>query len=305
LDRWCRSETTASNPAHRCVVSFERGLRRHGRGYVADMWALVSVIAVVLISMLINRFATIALSLTGMSREEARFQARAAMSGVGLTTRNPDDIVGHPIRRRIVLWLMIVGGAGIVTAVASLVLSFRSGGGGSRLTRAGILVGALFALWLLLRTPTVDRLLSRGIAWLLDKSGFAGRDYAAILDLSGDYAVAELQVQEGDWVAMQSLRTLRLRDEGIVVMGVHRQGGYLGAPGPETVIEPGDTLVLYGQRARIAELDGRERDARGDVAHARASADATADRDPRSSTTPANSLTVRGGRTVRRPSRGN
>ena len=60
------------------------------------MGALLSVIAVVLISMLINRFATIALSLTGMSSEEARFQARAAMSGVGLTTRRPEDIVAHP-----------------------------------------------------------------------------------------------------------------------------------------------------------------------------------------------------------------
>jgi hypothetical protein len=62
--------------------------------------------------MLINRFATIALSLTGMSREEARFQARAAMSGVGLTTSRAEDIVSHPVRRKIVLWLMILGSAG-------------------------------------------------------------------------------------------------------------------------------------------------------------------------------------------------
>ena len=241
------------------------------------MWAVLSVIAVVLISMLINRFATVALSLTGMSREEARFQARAAMSGVGLTTRSPEDIVAHPVRRRIVLWLMIVGGAGIVTAVASLVLSFRGAGGGSRLTRAGILVGALFALWLLLRTRPVDRLLSRGIAWLLGKSGFAGRDYATMLNLSGEYAVAELQVQEGDWLAGQSLRAMRLRDEGVVVVGVQRGGVYIGAPGPDTVIEPCDTLVLYGCRTRIAELDRRQRDASGDAAHARASAKQTAD----------------------------
>ena len=192
------------------------------------------------------------------------------MSGVGLTTRSPEDIVAHPVRRRIVLWLMIVGGAGIVTAVASLVLSFRGGGGGSRLTRAGILVGALFALWVLLR-------LSRGIAWLLGRSGFAGRDYATMLDLSGEYAIAELQVQEGDWLAEQSLRAMRLRDEGIVVVGVQRRGVYLGAPGPDTVIEPCDTLVLYGRRTRIAELDRRRRDASGDAAHARASAEATAD----------------------------
>jgi hypothetical protein len=129
------------------------------------MGAILSVIAVVLISLLINRFATVALSLTGMSREEARFQARAAMSGVGLTTSRADDIVGHPIRRRIVLWLMIVGSAGVVTAVASLVLSCRGADGSQPLSRAAVLVGALLVLWLITRTPPVDRALTRGLAW--------------------------------------------------------------------------------------------------------------------------------------------
>jgi K+/H+ antiporter YhaU regulatory subunit KhtT len=235
--------------------------------------AILSVIAVVLISMLINRFAAVALSLTGMSREEARFQARAAMSGVGLTTRTPEDIVGHPVRRRIVLWLMIVGSAGIVTAVASLVLSFRGASAGDRLTRAVVLVAALFLVWLISRTGAVDRALSRAMAWVLGKRGFVARDYGTLLDLSGDYAVAELQVREGDWVADRSLRDLRLRDEGVVVMGIHRADGYLGAPGPETIVEVGDTLVLYGREARIAELDRRASGARGDAAHAQAAAE--------------------------------
>jgi hypothetical protein len=223
--------------------------------------------------MLINRFATIALSLTGMSREEARFQARAAMSGVGLTTRTPDDIVAHPIRRRIVFTLMIVGSAGIVTAIASLVLSFRGGTTGARLTRAGVLIAALLILWLLSRTPPVDRALSRAIGWVLHRQGFATRDYATVLDLSGDYAVAELRVHDGDWVANRSLRDLRLRDEGVVVMGVHRAGTYVGAPGPDTMIEPEDTLVLYGREARIAELDRRSGDHSGEDAHKRATAE--------------------------------
>jgi hypothetical protein len=163
--------------------------------------AIVSVIAVVLLSMLINRVATIALALTGMDREQARFQARAAMSGVGLTTNAPKDIVGHPVRRRIVFSLMVLGSAGIVTAVASLVLSFRGGSADARLLRAGILVGALFAVWLLSRTPPVDRALSRTIGWVLARRGFAARDFATVLDLSGDYGVAELKVHEDDWVA--------------------------------------------------------------------------------------------------------
>jgi hypothetical protein len=234
------------------------------------MAAIVSVIAVVLISMLISRFATIALSLTGMSREEARFQARAAMSGVGLTTRRPDDIVDHPVRRRIVLWLMIVGSAGIVTAIASLVLSFRGGSADARLIRAAVLVGALLAVWLASRTKPVDRALSRAIAWLLERRGFVARDYGTLLDLGGDYAIAELGVRSEDWVAQRSLRDLRLRDEGIVVVGIHRQGDYMGAPRADTVVEPGDTLVLYGKETLIAQLDQRRRGPTGDAAHAEA-----------------------------------
>jgi hypothetical protein len=238
------------------------------------MEAILSVIAVVLISMLINRFATVALSLTGMSREEARFQARAAMSGVGLTTHAPEDIVAHPVRRRIVFWLMVVGSAGIVTSVASLVLSFRGGSAGDRLSRAGVLVGALLLLWLISRTRPVDRGLTRAIGWVLAKRGFAARDYGTLMDLSGDYALAELQVREADWVTDRSLRDLRLRDEGVVVVGIHRAGAYVGAPKPETVLEPADTLVLYGRKSRIAELDRRGRGPGGDAAHARAIAEA-------------------------------
>jgi hypothetical protein len=238
------------------------------------MAAVASVVVVVLVSMLINRFATIALALTGMSVEEARFQARAAMSGVGLTTRSPEQIVSHPVRRRVVFWLMIVGSAGIVTAIASLVLSFRGGSADSRLGRAGVLIGALLALWLLSRTGPVDRALTRAIGALLRARGYASRDWGTLLDLSGDYGITELKVQTEDWLTGRPLRDLRLRDEGIVVIGIHRAGGrYVGAPGPDARVHAGDRVVLYGRRQRISELDHRRDGAAGDAAHERARAE--------------------------------
>lgn len=222
------------------------------------MAAVVSVI--VLVSMLINRVATIMLVLTGMSVEEARFQARAAMSGVGLTTRTPEEIVSHPVRRRVVFWLMIVGSAGIVTAIASLVLSFRGGSTASQVARAGILCGVLLVVWLLSRTGPVERALTRAIGALLRARGYAARDWGTLLDLSGDYAIAELKVRDDDWVTGRQLRELRLRDEGVMVIGIHRsERGYLGAPRPETVVQAGDELVLYGRGERIRELDNRRR----------------------------------------------
>ena len=48
--------------------------------------AAVSVLVVLLVSLLIARVGTVALTVTGMSREAARFQARSAFFGVGFTT---------------------------------------------------------------------------------------------------------------------------------------------------------------------------------------------------------------------------
>jgi hypothetical protein len=59
-----------------------------------------------------------------------------------------------------------------------------------------------------------------------------------------------------------------LRDEGVVVMGIQREGvGYIGAPSPDEIVRPGDTLVLYATVQRISELDRRKRGKDGDTAH--------------------------------------
>lgn len=50
------------------------------------MLAIGTVLAALLLSLLITRIATNALSVTGLSRETARFQARSAFTGVGFTT---------------------------------------------------------------------------------------------------------------------------------------------------------------------------------------------------------------------------
>jgi len=71
------------------------------------MAAIISLLIVVALSLLITRVATVALTLTGMSREAARFQARSAFSGVGFTTRESEQVMQHPVRRRIILLLIL------------------------------------------------------------------------------------------------------------------------------------------------------------------------------------------------------
>jgi Trk K+ transport system NAD-binding subunit len=50
----------------------------------------------------------------------------------------------------------------------------------------------------------------------------ARADYAALLDVAGDYAVLELAVRTGEWIEGRTLRELGLRDEGIAVLGIQR-----------------------------------------------------------------------------------
>ena len=233
---------------------------------------IITVLVVILLSMLITRFATIALTLTGLSRQAARFQARSALTGTGFTTSESEAVVNHPVRRRIVRTLMLFGSAGIVTVLASVMLTFTrtaSTGGGSTTVSLLLLVAGIGGLLFLMSLRPVDRAVSRLIRFVLRRyTDLDVRDYAALLEIQGGYAVAELRVAPDQWVAGRTLAELRLMDEGVIVLGVQRpDGSYIGAPGAQTVPSPGDVLVLYGHADRVAELDLRERGEAGERRH--------------------------------------
>jgi TrkA-C domain len=234
------------------------------------MGAAISVVAIVSISFVIIRVATSALVMTGMARESARFQARSAFLGVGFTTAEAESIVDHPVRRRIAVWLMWTGNAGVVTVLGGLILSF--GGGNATLGKLAIILGGFAALALIARSPFVEKPLERFIQRMLSRFGSLDvRDYAGLLHVKGGWTIDELKVEAGDWIADRALADVDLRHEGILVLGIDRADGtYLGTPHGRDVVHADDTLVLYGQRRRIAELDDRHRGDAGERAHAAA-----------------------------------
>lgn len=246
---------------------------------------IVTVFIVILLSMLVNRVATIALTLTGMSRQAARFQARSALTGAGFTTLESEAVVSHPVRRRIVMTLMLLGSAGVVTVLASVMLTFASSAssrnGNTTLTLLALVAGAA-GLLLLMKLRPVDRVVSRLIRWALARyTDLDVRDYAALLDVYGGFRVSELRIREHDWVADHSLQELRLNDEGIIVLGVQRPDGtYVGVPDRTTRLRAGDVLVIYGHGVRIAELDVRERGEAGESSHHRATVQRAAELEP-------------------------
>ncbi len=234
------------------------------------MIAVISLLITLTLSLLVTRIGSMALMLTGLSAETARFQARSSFTGVGFTTQEAENVVAHPVRRRIIMLLMLLGNLGIAAVVATLMLSML----GSYQSDHGWLHFALllFGLVLLVLAANnrhIERRLNRVIARVLKRwADLTVRDHVAILQLEKGYAVSELLVEPQDWLAGKSLLALRLPDEGILVLGVRREdGAYFGTPTADMEIHPGDMLVIYGPIARIEEIDQRRKGRRGEHAH--------------------------------------
>jgi hypothetical protein len=240
------------------------------------MIAIVSLLVVLTLSILVTRIASVALTHTGLSRESAKFQARSAFTGVGFTTTESEKVVNHPIRRRILLLLMLLGNAGVVTAVSSLILSFVNlDGTGSLMWRIVLLVTGIVLLWTFASSRWVDQRISNLVSKALKRYTHLGiQDFAKLLHLAGDYQVTELQVRSGDWMAGKTLSELGLRNEGIMVLGVTRlDGRYIGAPDGGTAIHENDVLILYGRAGVLKDLDDRKPGFMGFVAHQQQVAD--------------------------------
>ena len=240
------------------------------------MIAVISVLLVLTLSMIVIRVATVALIHTGMGREAARFQARSAFTGAGYTTSEAESVVNHPLRRRLVSWLMLAGNVGIVTAMSTLLLSFVDmQASDSVWTSLGVLGGGLIVLLVVSSSPWVDRHLCRAISWALNRyTQLDARDYARLLHLRDDYGVSDLRVQPGEWLAGRTLAEAGMAQEGILVLGIECPGGqFIGAPAQDTEIRESDRLLLYGRTPRIAEIDRRRSDGDGKQSHASAVAE--------------------------------
>ena len=243
------------------------------------MVALITLVSTLVISLLVTRIGAVALTLTGMSQDSARFQARSAYTGVGFTTAESEQVVNHPVRRRVLGFLMLTGNIGIAVVIASMMAAFvqQDPSGGNGWIRALMLSAALMALWVIGTQSWVDQTIEYVIAWSLTKwTSIDVRDYVSLLHLADGYVVYEIKVKPDDWIADKLLSDSRLTAEGVLILGIHRASGkYDGSPSGKTLIHVGDVLSVYGPKERLEELDIRKRGREGDIAHENAVSEKT------------------------------
>ncbi|MEO0512874.1 MAG: TrkA C-terminal domain-containing protein [Planctomycetota bacterium] len=219
--------------------------------------SLIALLAVATFALVSVRVAAMALRLTGMSRDASNFQAISAFFGVGFTTQEAEAVVNHPVRRRIVARLIVIGNLGIASgigAIISTIVSVDSAYDGAvTLGTAAVAIGVLVLVW---KLGVVEQLVDRSVTRALQRFG-AERptDYELSLRVHKGFAVAQVEVPAGCGLCGRPIIETHLAEHGVLVLGIERQdGGYVGSPDALTKIEGGDRLTVYGQDASIREL---------------------------------------------------
>jgi hypothetical protein len=214
---------------------------------MSGLYFLFPTLLAVLISFLFVRGASIALMMTGLDKNKARFQALSAFSGTGFTTKESESIVNHPQRRKIVRWLMIMGNAGIVTVIVTGTSSMVTSEGYQLPMNILILIVGILLIYRLAKFRGFTRKWENFIEKKLIKStAFEESAVEDLLHFLKGYGLIKKIILEESPLIGKSLAKAKLTEKGVLVLGIERDKVWIPTPKASEIIKNGDDLVIYG-----------------------------------------------------------
>ena len=211
------------------------------------LYFLLPTLIVIFVSFLVVRAAAIALMMTGMDRKRAVFQALSAFSGTGFTTKEAEFVVNHPVRRRVISWLMILGNAGIVTVIITATSSIVTSKG--YMLTIDVLI-LLVGIYLIYRVATDKGFIRRWESFIEDKfvksHAFEEGATEDLLHLLEGYGLVRAIITENSPFIGNSLSESGLSEKGLLVLGIERGKSWIPIPKAKEAIQEGDRIVVYG-----------------------------------------------------------
>lgn len=222
---------------------------------MSSLYFLFPTLLAVLISFLFVRGAAIALMMTGLEKKKARFQALSAFSGTGFTTKEAELVINHPVRRKIMSWLMIMGNAGVVTVIVTATSSFATSRGFQLPINVLILVLGIFLIYKIMTHRKIIKKWENFIEKKLIKSpAFEEASTEDLLHFLEGYGLVKKIIREGSPLIGNSISECRLNEKGALVLGIERSMNWIPIPKAHEKIEIDDRLVVYGPNDVLKEL---------------------------------------------------
>jgi hypothetical protein len=203
-------------------------------------------------------FGSIALEATGMERSRARFQAMSALTGTGFTTREAENIVGHPRRRLIVGWMMFLGSVGIILFLLILLVIIVVGVQPAKPTSPVTLVLSALpavALMVLYWIGVLDKLATIIVNWLKRTEYFKPElSTTEIIYQAGDHSLARLTIGKLAPEVGSKISDTSLARYNVKVLAIERGDKVFFYPDAKEIVQAGDHLIYYGQTEEINSL---------------------------------------------------
>ncbi len=212
---------------------------------------LFSVISAALICI---RAGAVALELTGMQGEKARFQALSAFTNTGFTTREAEEITSIPLRRQIVTVLIVLGYAGTVTVIASFATSLFQRELAS-LAETAAIFAALFVVYRILAWRGVTKRVTDAFrAALIRRYGIHTQSLEEMLNVGQGFGVVRARVGDDSPLIGRPLIELDLKSRKVQILSIIRGHETISIPQGNDVLHGGDAIVCYGHLKEVRNL---------------------------------------------------
>lgn len=222
---------------------------------MSGLYFLIPVMITIFVSFLVVRAAAIALMMTGLDHKRAVFQALSAFTGTGFTTKEAERVINHPLRRKIIMWLMILGNAGIVTVIITATSSLiKIKGYGIPLHIIIMLAGIYFMYRIGTSKGFIRRWESFIEKYLVKISHFEEETVEDLLHFLDGYGLVQTLVKKDSPLTGLLLSECTLCREDTLLVGIERDKKWIPIPKSQEKIQEGDKLVLYGNLQNLREM---------------------------------------------------
>lgn len=203
---------------------------------------------------------SIALKVTGLDIEKARFQVISIIAHTGFTTRESELITQHPTRRKIVQVLMLVSYVTTATFISIVISALRSHQEFMFFTLLAAM--ALILIIFLFRNKRMlnklEGIIERQLVKQM-KDHSKNKTVEEVLRLNDEYGVAEFIIDEKSPLMGITLNNSGLKQNYIQVLNVDRGSHMVHFPKNDFIFQLGDKVVVYGLINSIKEMIIKEK----------------------------------------------
>ncbi len=147
---------------------------------------------------------------------------------------------------------MILGNAGIVSVIATFVLSLRQAGTFRPSLNLAIIAASLFVLYRVASHQKFAKRLTKKIRETLrEKLHFEKVRVEELLQQSDGYGIASILVGRRSKVAGLTLTKSGFKERNLMILSIERDEGVIPVPKAQTKIQVGDRLICYGKLENI------------------------------------------------------